>query len=178
MTTVREWFAGQGRDRMLLRLLILLAGLATTGLTIAAAPGGDLAFVPYLVLAAIAAAAAPETWVTGVLSLLHCGVWWLFVPRPDSPAGLLLPAGAALLLLVMHLAASACGVWPPGVRVPAEARMRWARDAGLAAVGILVTAALGALVIAARAPGVAGATLAALAVIAMAAVMGFVRTTR
>lgn len=175
---VRAVLAADGPDRLILRAaVVVLGGGATTVAVIAggtARPTGQA----LLLLLTVAAALVPDSLLPAALTTGVVLFWGATVPRPTGPEDLLLPGVAALLLLGLQLAAAALGVWPPGARVPPSARRRWMRHGLAIAAGTVAVTGFAAALMAARLPGDAVASIAALVAVAGGGIAAYRLITR
>lgn len=113
------------RSQLALRGLLVAASAGLVVVT-AVAGGTVLWFVAVpLVLATAYAAARPESVVVLVLLAGHAVHWISIVPVPERVGAWLATLGAAWLLLLVHVAASAATTWPQRAGLPARAMARW-----------------------------------------------------
>ena len=180
----RAWtaVAAEGRDRLALRGLVLVLSLLAGALTYLAAPAPETGVNPVrlpvvlLVLLAFAASAAPDSAIMPALLGGHIAVWGMFVPRPERAVDLIAPAAVALLLLGIHQAGAAVGVWPPGAVVPATARARWLRWTATVAAAALLAAAAAAVLLHSSPPGSAWVSVLGLVGLGAGAVAAYVKS--
>ena len=130
------------RQQVLLRSLLLAAGLGFLGLVPAAGGSPGRFAILALVVAAVAAALAPASNAPLVLVLGLGWLWWGQVPDVWSTWSL----AAGVLLLVVHVASTLCGYGPPALVLPGSLLRAWGgRAVSLAAATSLVWLAGGLL---------------------------------
>ncbi|MFN8097158.1 MAG: hypothetical protein U0Q21_02540 [Dermatophilaceae bacterium] len=175
---LRAAIAAEGPARLVLRSAIVVLGIAAATVTVIAGGTARPTGQTLLLVLTLAAAAVPDSVFPAGVVVAVAVLWGSTVPRPDRPADLVPALVAALLLLGLHLAATALTVWPPGAPIPAAARRRWLGQGLVVAAGTAATTALGGLLLDARLPGTALVSIAALVAIAGGGLAAYVLSTR
>lgn len=109
------------RQQRVLRALVVVAAGAFLALVPAAGGGGHPWLSAAGVLLALVAAAAPESHAPLGLLLFLCGFWYVAVPDRLGAV----TVGAAVALLVVHVAATLTAHGPPGVTLERSLLRTW-----------------------------------------------------
>jgi hypothetical protein len=156
------------RQQIALRAGVFLSPLGVMVACDEAASGSPAALLVAVVVGLAAATAAVPDSNLALLEIAVLGGYWsAAVDDPDTPWALV----AALLLLAFHTATAAAAMAPAPTRLDEATGRRWARHAGLVALG---TAAMWVLVAAAVADDSQAQVAPVVAALALIAGLAFV----
>jgi len=155
------------RSQTVLRGLLAVASLGVLVLTVLGSPSPVPVAAVVLVVLTGYAAWRPESSLVTVLVGGHVLHWVVAVPVRTGLSTQLQLLAAALLLLVMHLAASLAASLPPAAPIPGPTVRRWVRRGCVAAVLTVPAWAVAALATRQGGLGDVGLTYAAIAAVAV-----------